>query len=162
MKDLLGQNAAGNRFTIFKDDVFITSYPKSGNTWIRFLIANLIHPQEPVTFLNIGRIVPDPEWQSRNIVKDCPRPRAIKSHYSFDPRYKRVIFIVRDPRDIALSQHHFQIKRGILKADTPIEGFVERFVKGETSDYGSWGQNVGSWLVARCNTPDFLLLRYED
>ncbi|MGB8012192.1 MAG: sulfotransferase domain-containing protein [Terriglobales bacterium] len=162
INELLGRNAPGNRFTVFDDDVFITSYPKSGNTWTRFLIANLIHPQEPVTFLNIGGILPDPVWQSRNVLKSCPRPRVIKSHHPFDPRYKKVIFIVRDPRDIVLSQHFFQIKRGIVAPDTPMEEFVPRFVRGETSDYGSWGQNVGSWLIARHHTPGFLLLRYED
>jgi hypothetical protein len=162
INELLGRNPAGRRFKIFEDDVFITSYPKSGNTWTRFLVANLIHPQESVTFLNIGGILPDPEWQSRNILKTCPRPRVIKSHHSFDPRYKRVVFIVRDPRDIVLSQHYFQIKRGIVKADDPIQEFTKRFVKGGTSDYGSWGQNVGSWLIARYRTPWFLLLRYED
>jgi hypothetical protein len=162
INELLGRNAPGRSFPIFADDVFVTSYPKSGNTWTRFLIANLIHPQEPVTFLNIGHILPDPEWQSRNVLKKCPRPRVLKSHHPFDPRYKKVIFIVRDPRDIVLSQHHFQIKRGVVEPSVPIDTFVEHFVAGETSDYGSWGQNVGSWLTARDNTPKFLLLRYED
>jgi hypothetical protein len=162
INELLGRNSPGRRFTIFEDDVFITSYPKSGNTWTRFLVANLIYPKEPVTFLNIGQLLPDPEWQSRNILKNCPRPRVIKSHHPFDPRYKKAIFIVRDPRDIVLSQHHFQIKRGVVEPGTPIQEFVPRFIRGETSDYGSWGQNVGSWLIARQSTPGFLFLRYED
>ena len=29
--------------TIFPDDVFLTSYPRSGNTWTRFLVGNLVH-----------------------------------------------------------------------------------------------------------------------
>ncbi len=33
---------------------------------------------------------------------------------------------------------------------------------GETSPYGSWGENVASWLATRQNSPGFLLLRYED
>jgi hypothetical protein len=162
MELLLGRDRPGNSLTVFGDDVFIASYPKSGNTWTRFLVANLIHPQEPVTFLNIDHVVPDPEWQSRNFLKNCPRPRVIKSHHPFDPRYKRVVCIVRDPRDVALSQYHFQIKRGLIKTGHPLEEFVRRFVAGETNEYGSWGQNVGSWLVARNHTPGFLLLRYED
>jgi hypothetical protein len=159
---LLGRDKPFRNLTIYEDDVFISSYPKSGNTWTRFLVANLIHPQEPVTFLNIEQIVPEPDLRSRNFLKKCPRPRIMKSHHPFDPRYKRVVHIVRDPRDVALSQYHFQIKRGMLKAGTPTEEFAQRFVAGETSDYGSWGQNVGSWLIARYNTPGFLLLRYED
>ena len=162
MKYLLGRDTPGRNLTIYDDDVFISSYPKSGNTWTRFLVANLIHPQKPVTFLNIEQIVPEPDLRSRNFLKKCPRPRVMKSHHPFDPRYKRVVHIVRDPRDVALSQYHFQIKRGMLKTGTPVEEFAQRFVTGETSDYGSWGQNVGSWLIARYNTPGFLLLRYED
>lgn len=162
MKFLLGRNAPGRNLSVWDDDLFIVSYPKSGNTWTRFLVANLIHPQEPVTFLNIERIVPDPDLQSRNFLKHCPRPRVLKSHHPFDPRYKRVVCIVRDPRDVAVSQYHFQIKRGLLQAGHSIEEFVNRFVAGETSPYGSWGQNVGTWMIARHNTPGFLLLRYED
>ncbi len=29
-------------------------------------------------------------------------------------------------------------------------------------NYGSWGENVGSWLGARQTTDDFLFVRYED
>jgi hypothetical protein len=162
MKYLLGRDAPGRNLTIYDDDVFISSYPKSGNTWTRFLIANLIHPQEPASFINIDYILPDPDLRSRNFLKRCPRPRILKSHHPFDPRYKRVVCIVRDPRDVAVSQYHFQIKRGVIKSDSPIETFLQRFLAGETNGYGSWGQNVGSWLIARYNSPGFLLLRYED
>src|SRR5438309_6216795 len=34
----------------------------------------------------------------------------IKTHQYFDPRYRKVIYIVRDPRDVALSYHQFQRK----------------------------------------------------
>jgi hypothetical protein len=159
---LLGRDIPGRNLTIYPDDVFIASYSKSGNTWTRFMVANLIHPEEPVTFLNIDHVSPDPVLRSRNFLKNCPRPRIMKSHYPFDPGYKRVVYIVRDPRDVVLSQYHFQIKRGVIKTGHPLEEFVQRSLSGETNEYGSWGQNVGSWLIARFNTPGFLLLRYED
>lgn len=162
IKIVLGRDRPGRNLIVYDDDVFLTSFPKSGNTWTRFLVANLIHPQEPVTFLNIEDIVPEPDLQSRRFLKNCSRPRVLKSHSPFDPRFKKVIHIVRDPRDVALSQYHFHIKRGMLNAESTVEEFVARFVKGETSDYGSWGQNVGSWMITRYNTPGFLLLRYED
>jgi hypothetical protein len=48
-----------------------------------------------------------------------PRPGIIKSHQYFDPRYKRVIYVVRDPRDVALSQFHFHRKRGLIEDSYP-------------------------------------------
>jgi len=36
--------------------------------------------------------------------------RIIKSHEYFDPRSKKVIYIVRDPRDVALSYYDFSRK----------------------------------------------------
>ena len=38
---------------------FPVSYPRSGNTWMRFLLANLLAPHETITFRNIENFVPD-------------------------------------------------------------------------------------------------------
>jgi hypothetical protein len=159
---LASKDVAGRRLRTYVDDTFIVSYPKSGNTWVRFLVANLVYRDEPVTFLNVDRLIPMVDGQSRKYFKKLPRPRIIKSHYPFDPAYKRVVYIVRDPRDVALSQYHYQIKRRVLSEHSSIEEFVDRFVEGETCPYGSWGENVSSWLAARNGSPNFLLLRYED
>lgn len=159
---MASKDIAGRRLRTYADDTFIVSYPKSGNTWTRFLVANLIYRDEPVTFVNIDRLIPMADNQSRKYFKKMARPRIIKSHYPFEPAYKRVIYIVRDPRDVAVSQYHYQLKRQVLTEHSQIEEFVHRFVLGETCPYGSWGENVSSWVAARSGSPDFLLLRYED
>lgn len=61
---LLGIDIAGRSLAVHPDDTFIVSYPRSGNTWTRFLVANLIHPDQAATFANIERIIPDVEAQS--------------------------------------------------------------------------------------------------
>ena len=91
-----------------------------------------------------------------------PRPRIIKSHECFDPRYPRVINIVRDPRDVVVSQYHYHRKISKIEDDSPIEKFVTRFLGGETCPHGSWGQNVATWLYTSEGNPRYLLLRYED
>lgn len=157
-----GLHHPGRNLAVFPDDVFILSFPKSGNTWTRFLIANLAYPETPADFSNINRLTPDPESLSKRELARMPRPRIIKSHQYFHPNYKRVIYVVRDPRDVAVSQFHFHRKRKLIEDDYPIEKFVTRFVAGQTAPYGSWGDNVASWLSTRHNRPGFLLLRYED
>lgn len=161
-KFLLGLDRAERNLTVFPDDTFVVSYPKSGNTWTRFLIANLAYPKARVDFTTINRLIADPALASKRFLKSLPRPRILKSHEPFDPRYKHVVFIVRDPRDVALSEYHFEVKRKHVDEATPIDHYVSRFVAGDTGPYGSWGENVGSWVAARQNNPRFLLLRYED
>ena len=159
---LLGRSRGGRNFAVFPDDVFIVSYPRSGNTWTRFLIANSIYQEEPVTFANIEQKIPDVYKNTRRHLQRTPRPRVLKSHEYFDPRYKKVIYIVRDPRDVAVSYYHFDRKRKKFEDGYPLERYIARFIAGEVDDYGSWKENVASWLAARQGTDSFLLLRYED
>ena len=90
-RQLLELHRPGRNLAVFPGDVFIVSYPKSGNTWTRFLVANLLHPEEPANFANINRIIPDPEALSKRELERMPRPRYIKIHQYFDPRYKKII-----------------------------------------------------------------------
>jgi hypothetical protein len=161
---LLGKDIAGRSLAVYPDDTFIVSYPRSGNTWTRFLIANLTHPHQAVTFANIERLIPDCEAQSSRYLKRIPRPRVIKSHEYFDHRYNRVIYIVRDPRDVALSYYDFQRKYRQIQDGYPLAQYVHDFVAGSigSADWGTWGENVGSWIGTRMGRPGFLLLRYED
>ena len=158
----LGQHRPGRSLLILPDDIFLVSFPKSGNTWTRFLLANLRFPEEPATWANIDRLIPDPTGTAKREFDRMPRPRIIKSHECFDPRYPRVIYIVRDPRDVVVSQYHYHRKIRKIADDSPIETFVERFLAGQTCPHGSWGQNIATWLYTSEGDPRFLLLRYED
>lgn len=159
----LGRNHAGRDLTVFPDDVFLVSYPRSGNTWTRFLIANLIYPNHPVNFANIESRVPEIYLFRDRSLRALPRPRILKSHEYFDPRYKRVIYIVRDPRDVAVSVYHYSIKRRDIPEDYPIGHFIPRFIAGEFFvDFATWGEHVASWTASRLGKPGFLMLRYED
>ena len=160
---LRGKAYAGRNLVVYPDDVFLVSYPRSGNTWTRFLIGNFIHLDGPVTFENIDSIIPDIYGNTHKQLMNTPRPRLIKSHECFDPRYKRVIYIVRDPRDVAVSMYHWGVKRRRFDESYPMEKHIERFVAGDYEfTAGSWGENVSCWLASRLNDPNFILLRYED
>lgn len=161
-KQLFGLNKPGRNLCVFPDDVFLVSYPKSGNTWTRFLIANLVYPEQHPDFTNINRLVPDPEGVTRRDLERLPRPRYLKSHAYFDHRYPKVIHIVRDPRDVVLSEYYFDIKRNAIPEDFPVDKFVSRFVRGELNHpYGTWGENTATWYYARGQSSRLLLVTYE-
>jgi hypothetical protein len=160
----LGTDRAERNFRVYPDDTFVVSYPRSGNTWTRFLIANLLHPDQNVSFTNIEKLIPDTSSQSNRALKRTSRPRIIKTHQYFDHRYGKLIYIVRDPRDVALSYYDFQRKYMQIADEYPLDRYVDDFVTGRliSADWGTWSENVASWIFTRGNSPTFLLLRYED
>jgi hypothetical protein len=169
VKHALGLHHLGRRLPVRPDDILLASYSQSGNTWLRFLIANLVHPDQAVDLGNLHQLVLDPDVSVKRDFDRAPRPRIVKTHGSFDPRYRRVIYMVRDPRDVAHSQYQRYLRQlrkiddPIPVEDFPVEDFIDRFLTGELNrNFGSWGENAGSWLATRSRHPGFLLLRYED
>lgn len=161
-KRLFGYHQPAREMRIFPDDTFLVSYPKSGNTWARLLVSNLLSPDQPADFRTISRLVPEMEAVTKRQLVSMARPRVIKSHFSFDPRYPRVIYIVRDPRDVAISEYHYQRKTRTIADQFPLDEYVSRFIAGKTCpEDGSWGENVASWIVTRHGDARFLLLHYE-
>jgi hypothetical protein len=114
-----------------------------------------MHPDKSVGFANIECIVPDIAVFPRADFRRLKRPRVIKSHDCFDPRYRRVIYIVRDPRDVAVSLYHYAKKvniddsfpRGIHRKD----GCSGRVITVR-------GESTGSWLVNATNLAEFSML----
>ena len=74
VKFILGRDRAGRNTVVFPDDTFIVSYPKSGNTWTRFLVANLAYPNQKVDFTTINRLIADPALASKRFLKGLPGP----------------------------------------------------------------------------------------
>ena len=159
---ILGKNIAGRNFAVFPDDSFIVSYPRSGSTWLRFLVGNLLSTNEPISFNNIEQVIPDIHVNSARYIASIPRPRLLKSHEYFDHRYRKVVYLVRDPRDVVVSYYRYHLKVRRLQDGYPIDRYVHEFLNGELEPWRSWRGNVASWLDARHSRQEFLLIRYED
>lgn len=152
----------GRDLKIFSEDVFLVSYPKSGNTWLRFLIANLLYVEKHPDFSNIDALIPSMTAATRRQLDRLPRPRILKAHIDFDPRFKNIIYLVRDPRDVVVSQYHFNRKRRTIPEDYRLEDFVDRFIENRLfHPNGSWGENVQGWVYTPSPARRFLLLHYE-
>ncbi|SFG89785.1 Sulfotransferase domain-containing protein [Desulfotomaculum arcticum] len=161
IKKILGRPVReGNALKVRHDDRFIVSYPKSGNTWMRFLVGNLLS-NEPVNFFNVEYLVPDMYWNTDKHMHALPSPRYIKSHEPYDPRYNKVVYLIRDGRDVAVS-YYYHLKRE-NRMDLEFSDYLKKFAAGKLDDFGTWGDNINSWMQNVGEQSNrFLMIRYED
>ncbi|MEA2507369.1 MAG: hypothetical protein QOH48_1987 [Actinomycetota bacterium] len=142
-------------------DVVLASYPRSGTTWMRFLLAQALSG-ESSEFKAIRRIIPY-VGQHRNALPVLPGGgRMMYSHDRFSrAATQRAIYVVRDVRDVALSEYQWQQRIGVFKGD--LDRFIGDFVSGRGNPFGSWGAHVDSWVEAdRISEGRLHVVKFED
>ena len=141
---------------------YVVSYPKSGNTWVRFLLANVLSNKDsPMTFQQLGEFIPDRHrakdreyiGDSDSVFNSLP-VQIVKSHDLCAPGYHRVIYVVRDGRDVMTSYYYWLNAR----SDRSIE--LSDIICGKVGGLGLWSDHVLSWMAGSCRNK--LLIRYED
>lgn len=139
---VLSRDIAGRTVAKFPDDRFLVAYPGSGGQWLRRLIGNLMEPGVPVTDTNIQHRVPDLYHQSRRSFNRMMHPRVIFSHECYDADYHGpVVYLVRDPRDVAVSIYE-QRRKGMIKADSvTFQQFMSTVFMRTDQYQGGWVEN---------------------
>jgi hypothetical protein len=144
--------------TVLNDDIFIVSYPRSGNTWVRFLVGTLYFNKK-IDWVNIEEYVQNVYDDNSKLLK-VKSPRLLKSHNSYDQRYKKVIYIVRDVRDVVISYYYWHLK--MANYQNTFDEFFDEFIEGKCA-FQDWDNNVTSWIENKNKIEKgFLLVKYED
>jgi hypothetical protein len=152
--------------------VWVASYPKSGNTWARFLACNLLYGrQESASSLNV--LAPDVHESGPQIANSQSGGLA-KTHFAFSLRMPLVertgaaIYIVREPADVLVSNYHYARRSGGGPDDrAAFDRYVDAFIHSRGDPrwirlgMGSWEENVRSWLDSRHPFP-VLRIKYEE
>jgi hypothetical protein len=149
---------------IKRHDAFVASYPRSGNTWSRFLLCEVL-TKGKADFQSV--IFTIPSLRLRSLYGTIPavlpgEGRLLRTHEGYSRAYKKAVYFVRDPRDIVVSNYEFERGLPHFRAKS-FDDFLNLFVRGKINAFGSWRKHVISWLdspLAAGN--DFLLIRYED
>jgi hypothetical protein len=152
--------------------VWIASYPKSGNTWVRFMACNLLFgPQSSAAALNV--MAPDIyEWGGHRLVDHSG---LVKTHFCYSAalplveRTAAAIYVIRHPADVLLSNFHYSQRatKAAMSSRAAFDRYVEEFLQHRGDPYwvgrgmGSWEDNVRSWLNAG-SAVRVLPIRYEE
>nr|XP_020670882.1 sulfotransferase 6B1-like [Pogona vitticeps] len=149
-------------FNAREDDVLLVSYPKSGTHWLAEILMHLYASRvaltSPIEFGDVSRL------DQLNCLS-CKR--IIPTHLDgnmLPPTFRlkkcKVIYLIRNPKDIAVSMYHYYKENPNLPTVDSWPRFLEMFLKGDVV-CGSWFDHVLSWEKHK-NEKNTLFLFYED
>ncbi|MFH1049575.1 MAG: sulfotransferase domain-containing protein [bacterium] len=153
-----------NNFEPSSKDVFLVSFPRSGNTWVRTLLSNLVYNIHPNSLDDLNIIIPDIYVPVKNKSLIKSDYHIVKSHEPFRNKdknlYLKVIYLYRDPRDVCISYYKFSKNFGY---EFTFEQFIIDMFTGRLT-YGSWQNHINSWLNHWNHEIkiEILKLKYED
>lgn len=154
-------------------DVYLVGFPKSGNTWLRFLIGNYLS-EGKCNFVNSHEFFPGLS-EHTELCNNLRSPRFMSTHFSyrtfnrFARRYDvdnsknvKVVFLVRDGRDVAVSYYYHLIKNGKINKSLPFHDFIVRFENGDFNPFENWSTYVTKWVKHGPESFNFMITRYRD
>lgn len=141
-----------------QDDLYVVEFPKSGITWLTFILVNIYltmnNSKKFITFFNYPFFICEKNYEKFN--NSEMRSRIIKSHSHYNPYYSVVIYLLRNPFDVMVSYYNFTINLSGYKGD------FFKFVKSKKYGIQSWKEHVISWIKVTDQSKRIHILRYED
>ena len=143
-----------------RDDVLVASYPKSGSTWVRFMLAYLAAVRDgddrPIDYVRLDARLPEFGRGELGRAEPVGRlPRFVKTHRAWWRPFggRRAVLVTRDPRDTMVS--FYQFEQG--KTDPRYEGDFAGFIRHPQVGLDAWFRHTRDW---RAHGP--VEVRYED
>lgn len=155
-----------------KNIVWLASYPKSGNTWVRFMACNLLYGRQD-SASRVGALIPDLHELGSHAM-NVSRAGMMKTHFMHSqslPLVERTagaIYVVRRPEDVLLSNFHYaQRSSAAAGSEESFDQYVDAFIanrgdpRWRSLGMGSWDENVSSWLQLQRRIP-VVIIKYEN
>lgn len=144
-------------------DVVVVTYPKSGTTWLAFLLANLrkTDADDEPTLHNVVQFIPHLAERPAttpllSAAASLPAPRFFTAHSPYERAFPNVVYVLRDPRAVMISYWHY--KRFL---DATFRPSIREFVQRNDHRPCRWDEHVAGWLLEHRH-PHLLVVRYED
>ncbi len=152
------------------DDVFFVGHPKSGNTWLGYMLGLLVNPEkiEEITTATMGQYMPVIHASDQRIpeFEHLPSPRIFRNEGPrFPDIYPKTLYVVRDPRSVLVSYYH-HCKHDTSRDNWTLDAFVDEMLEHgcirELEPFVvRWDVQVLDWLQRQQSQPVHVV-RYED
>lgn len=151
-------------------DVFLVGHPKSGNTWLAYMLAVLVRNdrEQRVNISNVGDYAPTIHNSDCSVGQygQLPDPRIFRNEATVYPAsYPKTIYIVRDPRSVLLSYYHHCV-HDTDRNDWSIADFVDEMlengcIKSLEPYLIRWDRQVEAWQE-RARRQPVIFVKYEE
>ncbi|MBZ5571455.1 MAG: sulfotransferase domain-containing protein [Acidobacteriia bacterium] len=142
------------------EDVFLGSYPRSGTTWSRFVLYEILTGQEG-GFDDVNGLLHGVGTQATGARILPGGGRLIATHERYWKGYHKAIYLVRDARDVILSEFAYTAALEYFQGD--LDEFIETFLCEKINAFGPWQNHVTSWLDSPiAGNGNLLVVRFED
>lgn len=136
--------------------IWIVSYPRSGNTFFRNVLDEVYGiPSETYFLSDHGRSV-NPDYAAYPAVKTHLLPQELPVDVLNKEAFK-VVYLVRDGRDSVVSEAHHRRSFAEPDSDFEVNLFDAVLAPGGSHFGGGWSQHVETWLP---HTD--VVIRFED
>lgn len=141
-------------------DVFVASYPRSGSTWLRFLLFEIL-TRDSAGFDNVNRVIADVGRHRQSPALLPNGGRLVKTHEAYRDVYQKAIYLVRDPRDVVISEYEYEKAQDRISED--FDSFVMLSLTGRSNGFGPWQEHVISWLESPlARSGRLLVIKFEE
>jgi Sulfotransferase domain len=144
------------------EDIFIVGYPRSGNTWFENLVLSAVYGVDPRWMPNglAQELVPyfafpGDLYSPRKYYRRYATPMLFHSHALPRPECRRVVYLLRDGRDVLVSYWHYR------EALDGVEYDFLTFVSEIFLYPCRWEQHVSAWLDNPFGA-QVLVVKFED
>ncbi|XP_028602961.1 sulfotransferase 6B1-like [Podarcis muralis] len=149
-------------FDAREDDILLVSYPKSGTHWLAEILMHLYAPRvsltSPIEFGDLSRLDQLDRLSGKRIIPTHLDGSMLPP--AFKLKQCKAIYIIRNPKDIAVSMYHYYRDNPNLPTIDSWPVFLEMFLRGDVV-CGSWFDHVLSW-EKHTDDKNTLFLFYED
>ncbi|KAJ0000160.1 hypothetical protein NQD34_012002 [Periophthalmus magnuspinnatus] len=157
-------------FTVEDTDVFTVTFPKSGTIWMQEVVPLILNGGDLTPIQTIPNWDRSPwleETRLSIVVDKLKSPRALTSHFlyelmpaSFHQSKAKVIYVMRNPKDIAVSFYYFHHSASFLEDPGTFEEFLDKFLEGKLV-FGKWTDHIKSWKNAKLRDR-IIYITYEE
>ncbi|KAJ8250810.1 hypothetical protein COCON_G00227320 [Conger conger] len=149
------------------DDVMLAAYPKCGFNWMVAVVRKVMAASTGHEGMKGPPLIEFFDPKAQQLLSEVPSPRFLGTHMhpdnmpsSFAAKKTKMLVVIRNPKDTAVSFYHFSVKNPVLPTPESWDTFYAEYMSGDVC-WGSYFDHALAW-EKRIDDPNIMIVTYEE